>query len=63
MANAADNLNVNTLNKTTTKGVQVGTPTGGDKGAGTLNVQGTIYQNGTAISSTGTGIAALFLAF
>jgi hypothetical protein len=28
-------------------GSQVGTPTGGDKGAGTLNIQGTIWTNGT----------------
>lgn len=28
-------------------GLQVGTPTGGDKGAGTLNVAGGIYTNGT----------------
>lgn len=30
-------------------GVQVGTPTGGDQGPGSLNVAGEIYQNGTPI--------------
>lgn len=28
-------------------GVQIGSPTGGDKGLGTLNIQGTIWTNGT----------------
>lgn len=32
---------------TFTVGTQLGAPTGGDKGAGTLNVQGAYYQNGT----------------
>ena len=32
---------------TSTNGVQVGAPTGGDKGAGTINIQGTIWTNGT----------------
>jgi hypothetical protein len=30
-------------------GVQVGTPTGGDKGAGSINVSGEIYKNGTPL--------------
>lgn len=33
-------------------GVQAGTPTGGDKGAGTINVASDYYVNGTAISSS-----------
>lgn len=33
------------------QGVQVGSPTGGDKGAGTLNATG-LYLNGTAIGTT-----------
>ena len=38
-------------------GVTVGNPSGGDKGAGTLNVQGQLYQNGgpVAVASGGTG--------
>jgi hypothetical protein len=32
-------------------GVQVGTPTGGDKGAGSINVSGDIYKNGTAFTN------------
>jgi hypothetical protein len=28
-------------------GWQIGAPTGGDKGAGSLNVQGTIWSDGT----------------
>ena len=31
-------------------GVVIGTPTGGNKGAGTLNIQGTLYVNGTAVT-------------
>jgi hypothetical protein len=30
-------------------GLQIGSPTGGDKGAGTLNAAGTIYQNNVAV--------------
>lgn len=30
-------------------GVQVGTPTGGDKGAGSINIAGDIYRNGTPL--------------
>ncbi len=33
-------------------GVQLGTPTGGDKGQGTLNPQGAVYDNGTAPTGT-----------
>lgn len=33
------------------QGVQVGSPTGGDKGAGTLNLAGDLYYNGAALSS------------
>lgn len=36
-----------------TTGVQVGSPTGGDKGAGTINVASNFYINGTAISTGG----------
>lgn len=32
-------------------GVQVGSPTGGDKGAGTINVAGDIYKNDTAYTN------------
>lgn len=32
-------------------GVQVGAPTGGDKGAGTINIAGDIYQNNTAYTN------------
>lgn len=35
-------------------GVQVGSPTGGDKGAGTINVAGDVYKNGTIIGETAT---------
>jgi hypothetical protein len=31
-------------------GVVIGNPTGGDKGPGTLNVQGPLYVNGTAVT-------------
>lgn len=34
-----------------TGGVQFGAPTGGDKGAGTLNTAGAIYQNNVAVNS------------
>jgi hypothetical protein len=36
-------------------GVPSASPTGGDKGIGTLNLAGTIYSNGVAVSGTGTG--------
>jgi hypothetical protein len=32
-----------------TGGVQVGTPTGGDKGAGSVNIAGNFYKNGTPL--------------
>lgn len=32
-------------------GVQVGSPTGGDRGTGTINVSGDIYKNGTAYNN------------
>lgn len=32
-------------------GMQVGTPTGGDKGAGTINVSGNVYRNNSAYSN------------
>jgi hypothetical protein len=32
-------------------GVTIGSPTGGNEGAGSLNVAGTIYQNGVAVGS------------
>jgi hypothetical protein len=32
-------------------GLQIGTPTGGDKGAGTLNVAADIYKNNTAYTN------------
>lgn len=34
-----------------TSGLQVGAPTGGDKGAGTINVAGDIYKNNTAYTN------------
>jgi hypothetical protein len=34
-----------------TTGVQVGSPTGGDKGSGTINVASNFYINGTALTS------------
>lgn len=48
MALWANATNVMTLGP----GVQIGAPTGGDKGAGTLNVAGTIYVNGSSIVGT-----------
>jgi hypothetical protein len=46
---------VNNSNKVTVNtGVQVGSPTGGDKGAGTLNTAGPIYQNGVQLFDSGT---------
>jgi len=32
-------------------GIQVGSPTGGDKGAGTINVSGDVFKNGTAYNN------------
>ncbi len=45
-----------TLQTLTTKvtiinGIQVGSPTGGDKGAGTINISGDIYKNNTAYTN------------
>lgn len=37
---------------TLSPGVQIGAPTGGDQGAGTLNIQGNVYDNGTAPTGT-----------
>lgn len=34
-----------------TEGVRVGTPTGGDKGQGTINISGDIYKNNTAYTN------------
>ena len=51
----ATNLNANTIATVistiaaTFPSLVVGTPTGGNKGAGTANVQGTIYQNNSAV--------------
>lgn len=36
-------------------GVQIGAPTGGDKGAGTINAAGLIYNNGTAPTGSAGG--------
>ena len=33
-------------------GVQIGSPTGGAKGSGTINIAGTIYQNNVPVSTT-----------
>ncbi|HXJ73109.1 MAG TPA: hypothetical protein VNM37_09650, partial [Candidatus Dormibacteraeota bacterium] len=51
----AANQNVNLLSNNTVRiivtndgGIQVGAPTGGSKGAGTVNVAGDIYKNGMA---------------
>lgn len=39
-------------------GVQIGAPTGGDKGANTLSIQGAYYSNGTlGVGTVGTGTA------
>lgn len=49
LGNCPDNLSGCTQNVTvsaTTGGVQIGTPTGGDKGLGTINAQGAIYSAG-----------------
>jgi hypothetical protein len=40
------------ITATASGGLQVGSPTGGDKGSGTLNVAGTIWTNGTQGVST-----------
>lgn len=39
----------NRLQMANTGGVQIGIPTGGDKGSGTLNTAGAIYQNDVAV--------------
>ncbi len=39
-------------------GVTIGSPTGGDKGAGTLNLLGALYNNGTAPTGTGAYVRA-----
>ena len=45
-------ISSNTTNRVTVGlGVQIGAPTGGDKGAGTLNATA-LYINGTAVTST-----------
>jgi hypothetical protein len=36
-------------------GITIGSPTGADKGAGTLNIAGSIYNNGTAPTGSGGG--------
>lgn len=42
-----------TLNNVGTGGIVVGSPTGGDKGAGTINISGSaFYVNGTAVTGT-----------
>jgi hypothetical protein len=54
---------VETAILTAQSGIQIGTPAGGDKGAGTLNVQGEIYKAGVAIGGGGdipTGTRMLF---
>jgi hypothetical protein len=40
-----------TTNTTLSGGVQVGAPTGGDKGVGTVNAAGAYWANGTAGAS------------
>lgn len=52
------NHSLNFLTNNTTRmtigtagGVQIGSPTGGDKGAGTVNAAGTIYQNNVPVAS------------
>ncbi len=49
------NSSVKTL--TSTEGIQIGAPTGGDKGAGTLNAAGAYYANGT-VGCTGVPTAS-----
>jgi hypothetical protein len=41
----------NLLKLFATGGINLGAPTGGDKGAGTLNAAGDIYKNGTAFTN------------
>lgn len=43
-------------------GVQIGAPTGGDKGANTLNVAGAIYQNAVAVALTGRHMIPIYAA-
>jgi hypothetical protein len=40
------------ITATASGGLQIGAPTGGDKGAGTLNLQNTLWMNGTQGVST-----------
>lgn len=40
---------------TINRSLQIGTPTGGDKGAGTLNLAGLLYNNNTAPTGSGGG--------
>jgi hypothetical protein len=40
-------------------GLQIGAPTGGDKGAGTINVSGGFYINGVAVSGGGGGVTQI----
>lgn len=50
-----------TLRMVVESGLQVGTPTGGDKGAGTINAASGIYDNGTRVSTgftLGTAVSA-----
>lgn len=67
---AGQNVSVNFLNAiggmaVSGTGVQIGSPTGGDKGAGTINIQSTIWTNGTqgVVSKTCTVNQALTLVF
>lgn len=53
---AADTIKVITAGSVrqtwySTGGVSIGAPTGGDKGAGTLNVDGDVYKDGTAYTN------------
>lgn len=50
--------NGNALVMTLTSGVQIGTPTGGDKGSGTINIGGLYYANGTAGVNCPAGVTA-----
>jgi hypothetical protein len=40
-------------------GLQMGAPTGGDKGVGTINVSGGFYVNGVAVSGGGGGVTQI----
>lgn len=48
---AATTDGTQTLRVTIDDGIQVGAPTGGDKGSGTINVAGDIYKNNTAYTN------------